>query len=105
MCTERLLTDMEVRTKVMAVASLADHPSLAVTPSLAELAQEVLTQVVSQEVRTQVEAHVLVVSLEVRTQVEVHMVVDHMVVAEVTSEATDKKGYSSSVRTSAFDIL
>ena len=90
MCTERLLTDMEVRTRVMAVASLADHPSLAVAPSLAELAQEVLTQVVSQEVRT---------------QVEVHMVVDHMVVAEVTSEATDKKGCSSSVRTSAFDIL
>ena len=101
MCTERLLTDMEVRTRVMAVASLADHPSMAVAPSLAELAQEVLTQVVSQEVRTQVEAHVLVASLVVLTQVEAHMVV----VAEVTSEATDKKGYSSSVRTSAFDIL
>ena len=101
MCTERLLTDMEVRTRVMAVASLADHPSLAVAPSLAELAQEVLTQVVSQEVRTQVEAHALVASLVVLTQVEAHMVV----VAEVTSEATDKKGYSSSVRTSAFDIL
>ena len=100
MCTERLLTDMEVRTRVMAVASLADHPSLAVAPSLAELAQEVLTQVVSQEVRTQVEAHVLVASLVVLTQVEAHMVV-----VEVTSEATDKKGYSSSVRTSAFDIL
>ena len=85
----------------MAVASLADHPSLAVAPSLAELAQEVLTQVVSQEVRTQVEAHALVASLVVLTQVEAHMVV----VAEVTSEATDKKGYSSSVRTSAFDIL
>ncbi len=84
----------------MAVASLADHPSLAVAPSLAELAQEVLTQVVSQEVRTQVEAHVLVASLVVLTQVEAHMVV-----VEVTSEATDKKGYSSSVRTSAFDIL
>ena len=84
----------------MAVASLADHPSLAAEASLAEPVQEVLTQVVSQEVRTQVEAHVLVASLVVLTQVEAHMVV-----AEVTSEATDKKGYSSSVRTSAFDIL
>ena len=29
----------------------------------------------------------------------------HEVVVAVTSEATDKQGYSSSVRTSAFDIL
>ena len=36
--------------------------------------------------------------VEVLMEVEVHTVV-------VTSEATDKKGYSSSIRTSAFDIL
>ena len=37
--------------------------------------------------------------------VEVPTLAVHEVVVAVTSEATDKQGYSSSVRTSAFDIL
>jgi len=37
--------------------------------------------------------------------VEVPTQAVHEVVVAVTSEATDKQGYSSSVRTSAFDIL
>jgi hypothetical protein len=37
--------------------------------------------------------------------VEVLTLAVHEVVVAVTSEATDKQGYSSSVRTSAFDIL
>ena len=42
----------------------------------------------------------------VHTLVEVLMEVEvHTEVVVVTSEATDKKGYSSSIRTSAFDIL
>ena len=48
-------------------------------------------------------------SLEVLTlvalMVEVPTLAVHEVVVAVTSEATDKQGYSSSVRTSAFDIL
>ena len=47
--------------------------------------------------------------LEVRSlaalTVEVPTQAVHEVVVAVTSEATDKQGYSSSVRTSAFDIL
>lgn len=93
-----------VRTQVE--ASQADRPTQAVeAPSQAEPAQEVHTQVVS------LEAHILEASLVVHTQVAAHTQVAvrtveaHTVVAEVTSEATDKKGYSSSVRTSAFDIL
>lgn len=37
--------------------------------------------------------------------VEVPTQAVHEVVVAVTSEVTDKQGYSSSVRTSAFDIL
>lgn len=37
--------------------------------------------------------------------VEVPTQAVHEVVVAVTSEATDKQGYSSSVRISAFDIL
>jgi hypothetical protein len=37
--------------------------------------------------------------------VEVPTQAVHEAVVAVTSEATDKQGYSSSVRTSAFDIL
>ena len=37
--------------------------------------------------------------------VEVPTQAVHEVVVAVTSEATDKQGYSSSMRTSAFDIL
>ena len=56
-----------------------------------------------------------VLVLVARTQAVVPSLVDHAVVVHtlvevhtvvvVTSEATDKKGYSSSIRTSAFDIL
>ena len=70
-------------------------PLLAVVPFL-----EVLTQV----------AHALaVVPSQVDHAVVVHtqvvLTVEALMVAEVTSEATDNEGYNSSVRTSAFDIL
>ena len=51
------------------------------------------------------EALTLVVRSLVALTVEVLTLVVHEVVVAVTSEATDKQGYSSSVRTSAFDIL
>lgn len=47
----------------------------------------------------------LVVRSLVALTVEVLTLAVHEVVVAVTSEATDKQGYSSSVRTSAFDIL
>ena len=51
------------------------------------------------------EALTLVVRSLVALTVEVLTLAVHEVVVAVTSEATDKQGYSSSVRTSAFDIL
>ena len=51
------------------------------------------------------QALTLVVRSLVALTVEVLTLVVHEVVVAVTSEATDKQGYSSSVRTSAFDIL
>lgn len=51
------------------------------------------------------EALTLVVRSLVALTVEVLTLAVHKVVVAVTSEATDKQGYSSSVRTSAFDIL
>ena len=50
-------------------------------------------------------ALVLAVRSLVALTVEVLTLAVHEVVVAVTSEATDKQGYSSSVRTSAFDIL
>ena len=51
------------------------------------------------------EALTLVVRSLVALTVEVLTLAVHEVVVAVTSAATDKQGYSSSVRTSAFDIL
>ena len=51
------------------------------------------------------EALTLVVRSLVALTVEVLTLAVHEVVVAVTSETTDKQGYSSSVRTSAFDIL
>ena len=51
------------------------------------------------------EALTLVVRSLVALTVEVLTLAVHEVVVAVTSEATNKQGYSSSVRTSAFDIL
>ena len=51
------------------------------------------------------EALTLVVRSLAALTVEVLTLAVHEVVVAVTSEATDKQGYSSSVRTSAFDIL
>ena len=51
------------------------------------------------------EALTLVVRSLVALTVEVLTLAVHEVVVAVTSEATDKQSYSSSVRTSAFDIL
>ena len=51
------------------------------------------------------EALTLVVRSLVALTVEVLTLAVHEVVVAVTSEATDKQGYSSSLRTSAFDIL
>ena len=66
-------------------------PLLAVVPFL-----EVLTQV----------AHALaVVPSQVDHAVVVHTQAEVLMEVVVTSEATDNEGYSSSVRTSAFDIL
>ena len=85
------------RTQVALIAevpSQADPHTPAEDPSQAALVLAVPTLVAS--------------ALEAHTQV-VHMVealmVEALVVAEVTSEATDNEGYSSSVRTSAFVIF
>ena len=80
------------RTQVVLIAevpSQADPHTPAEDPSQAALVLAVPTLVAS--------------ALEAHTQV-VHMV-EVLVVAEVTSEATDNEGYSSSVRTSAFVIF
>ena len=92
--------------------SLADHQVLTQVevPSQVAHAQEVHSLAVPMVVDfTQVD-HTRVVDLTqaaltrvAALTLAVHMVAVHT--AEVISEATDKQGYNSSVRTSAFDIL
>ena len=74
------------------------HSQAALVPAVRSL--EALTLAVRS-----LEALTLVVRSLVALTVEVLTLAVHEVVVAVTSEATDKQGYSSSVRTSAFDIL
>ena len=77
----------------------------AATPAVPLTLSEAHSQAALVPAVRSLEAHTLVVrSLEALT-VEVPTLAVHEVVVAVTSEATDKQGYSSSVRTSAFDIL
>jgi len=84
---------------MVVLADTAAPPSVPLTLSEAlSLVAPVL------EVRSLVVPVLEVHSLAALT-VEVPTQAVHEVVVAVTSEATDKQGYSSSVRTSAFDIL
>ena len=77
----------------------------AATPAVPLTLSEAHSQVaLVLEVRSLVVPVLEVHSLAALT-VEVPTQAVHEVVVAVTSEATDKQGYSSSVRTSAFDIL
>lgn len=91
------------------LADTAAPPSVPLTlseaRSLVALVLEVRSLVVPVlEVRSLAVPVLEVHSLAALT-VEVPTQAVHEVVVAVTSEATDKQGYSSSVRTSAFDIL
>ena len=91
--------------------SLADHQVLTQVevPSQVAHAQEVHSLAVPMVVdftqvdHTQVDLTQVALTRVADLTLAVHMVAVHT--AEVISEATDKQGYNSSVRTSAFDIL
>lgn len=81
------------------LADTAAPPSVPLTLSEARSLVALVLEVRSLVVPV-LEVHSLAaLTVEVPTQAV------HEVVVAVTSEATDKQGYSSSVRTSAFDIL
>lgn len=81
------------------LADTAAPPSVPLTLSEARSLVALVLEVRSLAVPV-LEVHSLAaLTVEVPTQAV------HEAVVAVTSEATDKQGYSSSVRTSAFDIL
>ena len=77
----------------------------AATPAVPLTLSEAHSQAALVPAVRSLEALTLVVRSLVALTVEVLTLAVHEVVVAVTSEATDKQGYSSSVRTSAFDIL
>jgi hypothetical protein len=77
----------------------------AATPAVPLTLSEAHSQAALVPAVRSLEALTLVVRSLVALTVEVPTLAVHEVVVAVTSEATDKQGYSSSVRTSAFDIL
>jgi hypothetical protein len=78
---------------------------MAATPAVPLTLSEAHSQAALVPAVRSLEALTLVVRSLVALTVEVPTLAVHEVVVAVTSEATDKQGYSSSVRTSAFDIL
>ena len=78
---------------------------MAATPAVPLTLSEAHSQAALVLAVRSLEALTLVVRSLVALTVEVPTLAVHEVVVAVTSEATDKQGYSSSVRTSAFDIL
>jgi hypothetical protein len=78
---------------------------MAATPAVPLTLSEAHSQAALVPAVRSLEALTLVVRSLVALTVEVLTLAVHEVVVAVTSEATDKQGYSSSVRTSAFDIL
>ena len=78
---------------------------MAATPAVPLTLSEAHSQAALVLAVRSLEALTLVVRSLVALTVEVLTLAVHEVVVAVTSEATDKQGYSSSVRTSAFDIL
>ena len=77
----------------------------AATPAVPLTLSEAHSQAALVPAVRSLEALTLVVRSLVALTVEILTLAVHEVVVAVTSEATDKQGYSSSVRTSAFDIL
>ena len=87
-----------------AIWDTAATPAVPLTLSEAHSQAALVLAVRSLEALTLVVRSLVARSLVALT-VEVLTLAVHEVVVAVTSEATDKQSYSSSVRTSAFDIL